>query len=274
MDVSVIIVNYNTKDLLYNCIKSIFEKTSDVQFEIIVVDNASIDGTQEMVLQKFPEVNLIQSKENLGFGKANNLGAKSAKGKYLFLLNSDTELKNNAIKIFFHYMETHNVNYQIGAIGCLLINKDKSYCHSYGKFPSVLDNRYIRSKEDLKEKTVFEEGKIDFSVEYITGADLFMPKSIFDEFDGFDKDYFMYYEETDLQYRMAQKNYIRRIISGPEIYHLESGSFYIEDNLLDYRKAISDISLNIFLKKNYSKMYYCIFKFYFYLIKIKQNLVR
>jgi GT2 family glycosyltransferase len=97
MDVSITIVNYNTKDLLKQCIESVFEKTQDVEFEIIVVDNASSDGSQQMVKELFPKVTLIESPENLGFGRANNLGNKVAKGKYLFILNSDTILIENSI---------------------------------------------------------------------------------------------------------------------------------------------------------------------------------
>ena len=98
MDVSIIIVNYNTKDLLVNCLNSIYEKTKDVLFEIIIVDNASIDGSEEMIKNDFKEVVFIQSGDNIGFGRANNLGIKEAKGDCIFLLNSDTILLNNAIK--------------------------------------------------------------------------------------------------------------------------------------------------------------------------------
>ena len=98
IDVSVIIVNYNTKDLLRDCINSVIEQTKNISFEIIVSDNGSSDGSIEMLKAEFPKVIILNNKENLGFGKANNRGAEISNGKYLFLLNSDTVLLNNAIK--------------------------------------------------------------------------------------------------------------------------------------------------------------------------------
>ena len=105
MDVSIIIVNYNTKKLIKNCINSIYKHTKDVDFEIIVSDNGSVDGSVEMIKSEFPNVILIENNANLGFGAANNRGLKIAKGKYIFYLNSDTVLLNNAVKYFFDYWE-------------------------------------------------------------------------------------------------------------------------------------------------------------------------
>ena len=112
MDVSVIIVNYNTKKLTKNCIDSIFQNTKDVKFEVILVDNASTDGSKEFFEQD-NRIKYIYSTTNLGFGKANNLGYKEASGKYLFLLNSDTLLLNNAIDLFYVIAEK-DTNKNIG----------------------------------------------------------------------------------------------------------------------------------------------------------------
>lgn len=100
MDVSIIIVNYNTKELTRNCLRSIFDQTKDVDFEVIVSDNGSTDGSIEMIRAEFPQVILIENNANLGFGAANNRGLKIARGKYVFYLNSDTVLLNNAVKLF------------------------------------------------------------------------------------------------------------------------------------------------------------------------------
>lgn len=107
MDVSVIIVNYNTLDLTRNCLKSIYEQTKDINFEVIVSDNGSVDGSIEMIRQDFPQVVLIENNANLGFGAANNRGLKIARGKYILYLNSDTLLQNNVVKIFYDYWETY-----------------------------------------------------------------------------------------------------------------------------------------------------------------------
>lgn len=103
MDVSVIIVNYNTKQITLNCLESIFEHTKGIEFEVILVDNASSDGSVEAIEEYYPMVQVIKSEVNLGFGRANNLGVQMAKGEYLFLLNSDTLLLNNAISIFLYF---------------------------------------------------------------------------------------------------------------------------------------------------------------------------
>ena len=110
MDVSVIIVNYNTVELTKQCILSIYNQTKDVNFEIIVVDNNSEDNSVKIIENNFPQVILINNSDNIGFGRANNLGVEIAKGKYIFFLNSDTILLNNAIKIFVDYMRKNNIN--------------------------------------------------------------------------------------------------------------------------------------------------------------------
>ena len=130
MNVSVIIVNYNTKELTKNCLASIFEKTKNIDFEVIVSDNGSTDGSIEMIKSDFPQVVLIENNANLGFGKANNIAAKIAKGKYLLFLNSDTILLNNAVKEFFDraVCEKNKI------LGCILVNEIGTPVHSYERF--------------------------------------------------------------------------------------------------------------------------------------------
>lgn len=132
MQVSIIIVNYNTKELIKNAIQSVFDKTENIDYEIIVIDNASQDGSVEDLKNTFQEkIKIIESKENLGFGRANNLGIKQAQGKYIFLLNSDIELINNAIKTFYDYMEQ---NEHVGVCGGNLFNKKNIVEESYVMF--------------------------------------------------------------------------------------------------------------------------------------------
>src|SRR3989337_1397646 len=133
MDLSVIIVNWNTKKLLEDCLGSIFKFTKDVGFEIIIVDNGSEDGSQSMLKKKFPQVKLIPNKDNLGFAKANNQGIKIAKGKYVLLLNSDTYLIENSFKKLLD--KARSLGGSLGAIGPLLLNEDRSIQQSVGFFP-------------------------------------------------------------------------------------------------------------------------------------------
>ncbi len=136
MQVSIIIVNYNTKELIKNCINSIYENTKDIDFEIIVSDNGSTDGSVEMLKNDFPNVILIENNANLGFGKANNNGLKVAKGEYIFYLNSDTVLLNNAVKMFYDYWEQNLQKDKIGALGANLLNEKLKITHSGEDFPS------------------------------------------------------------------------------------------------------------------------------------------
>lgn len=236
LDVSIIIVNYNTKDLTRNCLKSVFEQTKDISFEVIVSDNGSTDGSLEMIKSEFPQVVLIENNENLGFGAANNRGLDVAKGKYIFYLNSDTVLLNNAVKLFFDYWENSN-DKQIGALGTNLLDENGCFIHSYGKFPSYKKEIKILRKQNLNilineilsffhipnlHKVPYTT-EVEYSgeVDYITGADLFCQNN---EFARFDEKFFLYFEETDLQYRMYQSNLKRIIITGPEIIHLTGQS--------------------------------------------------
>ena len=129
MDVSVIMVNYNTLELTKNTINSVMEKTKDLNYEIILIDNASTDGSVEFFEKEYKDkIIFIKNNENLGFGKANNKGIEIAKGKYVFLLNSDTLLINNAIKILFDFMEK---NKNCGVCGGNLFDIDLKPTHSF-----------------------------------------------------------------------------------------------------------------------------------------------
>lgn len=227
MDVSIIIVNYNTKKLTSDCINSIYQYTTNINFEVIVVDNASNDGSVDL-LKKDKRIILIESSQNLGFGRANNLGYTYATGKYIFLLNSDTILLNNAVKILFDYLD--NVDNQIGCVGSLLLNREKQPMHSYGNFPNVrLFKRRVFSFvfPKIVKPWNYAPSPTDMypkEVDYITGADIMIRKNIIEQYGLFDPDFFMFFEETEMQYRYAQAGYKRIIIDTPKIIHLAGGS--------------------------------------------------
>ncbi|OJV36705.1 MAG: hypothetical protein BGO33_04215 [Bacteroidia bacterium 43-41] len=234
VDVSVIIVNYNTKDLTINCIRSIFDHTNGINYEVIVVDNASSDGSLTEIENKFPSVITINSQENLGFGRANNLASQYSTGKYLFFLNSDCILIENAIKKMFDYFESQNnsIN-RIGAIGCLLLDMNRKLNTSYNRFPTPFSqikrlfiervNRLFNTHFKLKDRFNYQLDK-NYEVDFITGADLFISKDVFTFLNGFDPSFFLYYEETDLQKRMSDNSLKRIILDDVEIIHLEGGS--------------------------------------------------
>ncbi|QIY82128.1 glycosyltransferase [Chryseobacterium sp. NEB161] len=231
IDVSIIIVNYNTFKMTNECIDSICKMTSKVNYEIIVVDNASTDKSKEL-FSNDERIIYIYNKENLGFGKANNLGVKSSSGKYVFFLNSDTLLLNNAVSLFFQQME--KCRESIACIGTLLLDSDGKRIHSYGDFPSVIQelifntvlNKIFLQTNIIKssyDKLSLQKGTF-FKVDYITGAALFIRKKVIDDFGAFDPDFFMYYEESEMQKRFNDNQFYSYILIGPQIVHLEGAS--------------------------------------------------
>lgn len=225
MDVSIIIVNYNTKDLTLDCLKSIYHFTENIKFEVILVDNNSHDDSVEFIRNFFPQVRLIESTENLGFGRANNLGFNYACGKYIFLLNSDTYLLNNAIKIFYDYMETCKKN--IACVGTMLTDKNGFVVHSYGKYIriSILMKNIVRTIFQIPTPYLdVSQKSFPLEVEVIIGADLFIRRSVIDELGFFDPRFFMYHEENDLQKRYGDAGYKKVILTEPTIVHLEGKS--------------------------------------------------
>jgi GT2 family glycosyltransferase len=225
MDVSIIIVNTNTKALLKQALKSVFEKTKDITFEVIVVDNTSRDGSQEMLREEFPNVILIET-ENKGFGWANNVGAKYAKGKYLFLLNPDTIVLNNAVKILADFLDS---NPKVGICGGNLFDENKKPVRSYGMFfLSILWelNHFLPLSRLLYGRNwQFNHTCLPRKVDYIIGTDLMIRSDLFNQLNGFDPDFFVYYEEVELTFRVKKAGYEVYSVPQANIIHLEGQTF-------------------------------------------------
>lgn len=256
LQVSIIIVNYKTPQLVIDCVNSIEKNSSGVDFEIIVVDNHSEDDSVER-LSKDNRIILIESLRNGGFGYGNNLGMRVAHGKYFFLLNSDTLLVNNAIKEFYDYAESHEPK---TLYGCYLIGDDGTYRGSFHYFPALTIGAFFRR---LFRKQNYTPDYTDKEVECICGADMFIPRTAIEECGGFDENIFLYGEEGELQLRMAKAGYKRMLLSSPKIIHLEGKSLEQSDE----KRKIMLRSHFYVLKKymNYptyllARMYYCIRK--------------
>lgn len=217
MDVSVIIVNYNTYALTSACIQSIIDYTEGISYEIIVVDNASTDGSKEK-LEVDRRIRYIYSEKNGGFGYGNNIGMKAASGNFLFLLNSDTLLLNNAIGEFFNYATSHNPK---TIYGCYLQGNDGTYRDSFFFFPAFTIKDFIKR---IVKPYNYQPDYTNREVECICGADMFIPRQAVDEAGMFDENIFLYGEEGELQYRMMKKGYRRMLIKSPQIVHLEGES--------------------------------------------------
>ncbi|MXV17382.1 glycosyltransferase family 2 protein [Hufsiella ginkgonis] len=231
MQVSIIIVNYNTAGLCIQCIGSVKKLITGLEYEIIVVDNASAGDSCLQITDAFPEVKLLRNQENLGFGRANNLGIEQAAGEYLFLLNSDTWLLNNAPAIFYHFMELPQ-NKQVGCCGGALFKPGGEGQAAYGNFPSLLEafsylGFYRLYKSYFRQHIspgVVNTSPADRPVDYISGADMFIRRQALTETGTFDPDFFLYFEETELSFRFKKKRWLSFIVPEAKIVHLEGAS--------------------------------------------------
>lgn len=264
MDVSVILVNYNTLHLTKDCIDSIFEKTQGISFEIILVDNDSQDGSQKYFSED-KRIVFVESGGNIGFGRANNLGVKKATGKYIFFLNTDTLLVNNAIKCFFDYCEEHSHD-KLGGIGCLLQDKEGNTIHSFAHFPTLTSKlrdflvapiyKKLGKTYQRYDTTDDDVTKDSFRVDYVTGADLFVSRELIDKCGAFDKDFFMYFEETEMQHRWTRNGYPSYILKSPKIIHLEGGSVNKDHEQFNPRQFIMGInSAKVYMRKTHGTIY-------------------
>lgn len=232
IDITIIIVNYNTKKLTEQTLNSIYSKDLNLNYEVFVVDNASTDGSVEMIATLFPLVNLLPQKENLGFSRANNLAIKQAKGKYILLLNSDTVIIDNCIEKCFEYMEK---NKNIGALGCKVVLPDGSLDKACKRsFPTPENSFYHAvglAKLFPKSKrfgaynlTYLDENKIH-EVDCLVGAFMMVRREVIEQVGILDEKYFMYGEDIDWCYRIKQAGW--KIVYYPEakiIHHKGSSS--------------------------------------------------
>ena len=230
MDLSIIVVNWNTKKLLEDCLSSIYKYTKGITFEVIVVDNGSEDGSCQMVKEKFPQVKLIPNKDNLGFTKANNRGIKISKGKYIMLLNSDTYQIENALAKIVEKAESLE---NLGAMGPLLLNTDRTIQQSGGYFPHLPQILWwMTFIDDLPGGIILKPYHVDHDnfyrkdqeLDWYTGAALVVPKQVIKKVGPLDENIFMYGEDFEWCYRIKKAGY--KIYFSPEakIVHIGRGS--------------------------------------------------
>lgn len=225
MKISIIIVNYKTREKILRCIESVIKQTKNVSFEIIVVDNEG-DTTLERKLKLFEKIKYVKTKANLGFGAGNNLGAKVAKGEYLFFLNPDTEIKENAVEGLYKLIET---NKTYGAVAPLLIDSNLkpfetqsrkeitplSAIFSFSFLRKIFPNKSIYN--DVFLKTLNK--KDFFEVDAIPGAAFMISKDLFNRINGFDEKFFLYFEENDLSRRIKKLGFKLLINTKAKVVH-------------------------------------------------------
>jgi GT2 family glycosyltransferase len=230
VDVSVIIVNWNTRDMLRDCLRSVYEQTQQVSFEIVVIDNASQDGSVDMVRREFPAVVLIPNPENRGFAAANNQGMEVAHGRYVLLLNSDTLVLGEALARTVQFADAHP---QAAVVGCRVLNPDRSLQPTCFLYPSllnmVLSSTYLyklwpRSRFFGRERMTWWDRNDVRDVDVVTGCFMLVRREAIDRVGVMDDHYFVYGEETDWCYRFKAAGWRVLFTPDAEIVHFGGAS--------------------------------------------------
>jgi len=210
IDLTVIVVNYNTRDLLATCLQSVATTARALRHEVIVVDNGSGDGSVELVAAQFPRVRLLRNAANRGFAAANNQAIAVSRGRYLLLLNSDAVLLPGAAAALVAHMDAHP---GVGVAGAQLLNPDGSFQYSYADFPTLVGEVLLLTRlARLFRPSTFpsyppEQSREVRSVDWVNGACLLARRAAVEAVGPLDETYFMYTEETDWCYRMRQSGW-------------------------------------------------------------------
>lgn len=221
MDLSIIIVSWNTAELLTKCLEAVFTYPPDCTFEVLVVDNASSDSTVQTVKNQFSQVKLIQNQENIGFAPANNQAIRQSSGRYVLLLNPDTEVKPHALERLVQYLETHAT---VGAVGPLTLNPDGTLQTSCYPRPTLfrefwrlfhLDDLYPYGSYRMSAWNHNEPRQTDA----LLGACLLVRRQILNEVGLLDEDYFIFSEEIDLCYRIQKAGWTLFWVPQAQIIH-------------------------------------------------------
>ncbi len=229
MKISIVIVSWNVKNLLKRCLESIFVYSKNIELEIIVVDNASQDGTADMVKKEFTKVRLIENNKNLGFAKANNQAIRKSRGEYILLLNPDTKFIEDTLSKIIKKMDSND---KIGVLGCRLLNENHTLQRSVRAFPRKRDILIIF----LKLYKIFPQllykyfaRNFDYSrereVDQIMGAFFLVRSEVFEKIGYLDEKYFIWFEEVDFCYRVWHSGWKVVYTPASSIVHYGGQSF-------------------------------------------------
>lgn len=274
IDVSVIIVSWNTRDILRDCLMSVYKQLRDISFEVIVVDNASSDGSAEMVKCEFSQVILLQNDENKGFAVANNIGMAIAKGKYILLLNSDTIILDNAVSRVVAFADSHS---EVAVVGCKVLNPDGSLQLTCFMFPSLLNmllsSTYLykffpKSKFFGRERMTWWNRDDVREVDVVTGCFMLVRSEAIKQVGMMDERFFVYGEETDWCYRFTRSGWKIMFTPNAQIIHFggQSSKQIAPEMSLQLRGSILQ-----FMQKYYSNLEYksaCVLVCLFFAIRV------
>ena len=270
-DVSVVIVNWNTRDLLNQTLQSLYEKTKRVNFETIVVDNGSEDESTELVEKSWKQVKLIKFPINKGFAVANNVGFREAKGRYVLLLNSDTIITSTTLPVMVKFLDDHS---DAGCVGCKHLNVDKTLQRSMDNFPSLL-NDFLSYTELYRLSIFLPLLKNKFAwwsdhnevreVDWVNGACMMVRKEVIDEVGGLDEEFFIYGEELDWCYRMKERGWKVYFTPKATIVHLGGQAM---NRAANKRIVLKYKGQYLFYKKHYPLYKYAILRTFVTIIAI------
>ena len=265
MDISIVIVNYNVQYFLDQCIQSILTSKHQLNVEILIVDNNSIDGSVAMLKEKYPNIHLVENKDNPGFAVANNQAIYLAQGKYVLLLNPDTLLSEDTLENCFNKMEQDE---KIGALGIKMLDGKGNFLpESKRGFPdfwtafykmSGLSKLFPKSKKFNKYHLGHLNKDENHEIEVLSGAFMFLRKKALDEVGLLDEQFFMYGEDIDLSFRISKGGYKNHYLSESSIIHFKGES--TKKTSISYTKHFYN-AMAIFNKKHFSSKSFLISKF-------------
>ena len=269
MKLSVVIVNYNVKHFLEQCLHAVEKAIANIEAEVYVVDNNSVDGSNGMVIHKFPWVKLIANKKNLGFSKANNQAMRKAQGEFILLLNPDTVVEEDTFGKVIHFMDKHP---EAGGLGVKMIDGKGQFLPESKRglpTPWVAFYKIFGLASLFKKSKIFGRYHLSFlnndqihQVDVLAGAFMLMRKKVLDEVGLLDEDYFMYGEDIDLSYRITQAGYNNYYYPETTIIHYKGES--TKKGSLNYVRMFYTAMI-IFARKHFSKKYAGIFSFFIHL---------
>ena len=259
LDLSIIIVNYNVKEFLQNLLYSIEKASTNITKEVIVVDNASDDGSVNLIKEKFPSVKLIENQSNVGFGIANNQALKMANGKFLLLINPDAVVSEDTFDKMICFFKK---NPDAGLAGCKILNPDgtlqlacrRSFPGPWTSFCKVtgLSNLFPGSKLFARYNLTYLDIDRTYEVDAISGSFMMIRREVYEKVGGFDEHFFMYGEDLDLSYRIKQAGYKVFYVHTTQIIHYKGES--TRRSSLDETKVFYE-AMHLFVKKHFSSSF-------------------
>jgi GT2 family glycosyltransferase len=259
LQLSIIIVNYNVRDFLYQALRSLDKARSGIRSEVIVVDNASEDGSVEMLRRDFPRVRLIANRSNLGFSRANNLGLKLSRGEFCLLINPDTIVQENVLRVMLDFFQSHP---QAGLGGCKILNPDgtfQSACRRSFPTPWValtkivgLGTLFPKSRTFGRYNLTYRNIDESYEVDAISGSFMMVRRTVYEQVGGFDEDFFMYGEDLDWCYRIQH--------AGWKVFYVHTTSIIHYKGESTRRSSLNEVrtfyeAMHLFARKHYGHSY-------------------